>query len=174
MARALTKKTQKIQKVVKKIQPVVAASTRTSSKEGSVAMPMETPKGAYIEAVGRRKVATARVRIYQQGGDFIVNGQAAGQYFDEVIGASSLYTKALELVGLKNKVTVTALVKGSGIRSQLDAVIHGLARALIKQDINLRGILKAEGLLTRDDRMKETRKIGMGGKARRSRQSPKR
>jgi small subunit ribosomal protein S9 len=135
---------------------------------------METPRGVYTEAVGRRKVATARVRIYQQGGDFVVNGQAAGQYFDEVVGAPALYTKALELVGLKGKVTVTALVKGSGVRSQLDAVVHGLARALVKQDINVRPILKAAGLLTRDDRMKETRKIGMGGKARRRRQSPKR
>jgi small subunit ribosomal protein S9 len=171
MARKLTKKTNKVQKVIKKVKSSRPISAVKSKLDTGVVL----PTGTYIEAVGRRKVATARVRIYEDGkGDFIVNGKAAGQYFDTILNAPTLYNKPLKTVGLQGKFSISALVKGSGLSSQLDAVVHGLSRALIKKDPELRGLLKAEDLLTRDDRMKETRKIGMGGKARRKRQSPKR
>ena len=135
---------------------------------------MKIPSGNYFEGIGRTKVAVARVRIYQSKGDFLVNGLAAGQYFDEVLNAPTFYNKPLILANALGDFSITVKVSGSGIRSQLDAVVLGLSRALVKYDPELRGVLKAEGLLTRDDRMKETRKIGMGGKARRKRQSPKR
>jgi small subunit ribosomal protein S9 len=69
---------------------------------------------------------------------------------------------------------VSAKTTGSGVRSQLDAVVLGIARALVTVDGNFRKPLRDAGLLTRDPRMKETRKPNMGGKARRKRQSPKR
>jgi small subunit ribosomal protein S9 len=171
MARKLSKKTKKVQKVIKKAKSTkspVAAKNNTAPK-------VTLPTGTYIEAVGRRKVATARVRIYEGGtGEFIVNGMAAGQYFDTVLNAPALYNKPLKIVGLQGKLTISAKVKGSGKAAQLDAVVHGLSRALVEKNVEFRELLKPEDLLTRDDRMKETRKIGKGGKARRKRQSPKR
>jgi small subunit ribosomal protein S9 len=72
------------------------------------------------------------------------------------------------------KYAVTVKVNGGGVRGQLGALAHGLARALVKFNPDYRALLKDDGWLTRDDRMKESRKIGTGGKARRKRQSPKR
>jgi len=170
MARSIAKKQSKVQKVVKRAKKQKKAQVTSTSSAPTI----ELPKGKYIEGVGRRKVATARVRIYETPGDFIVNGMAAGQYFDEVVLSPSTYNKPLELTGMKGKFTISAKVSGSGVSSQLDAVVHGLARALVKYNADFRPVLKEAGLLTRDDRMKETRKIGTGGKARRKRQSPKR
>lgn len=173
MARKLIKKTKNIQKVIKKTKPVQTATS--SVRAGEAKATVALPTGKYIEAVGRRKVATARVRIYEDAkAEFIVNGLAAGQYFATLLDAQAHYNRPLTVVGLQGKLTISAKVVGSGSRSQLGAVIHGLSRALVKKNPELRELLKAEGLLTRDDRMKETRKIGTGGKARRKRQSPKR
>lgn len=172
MARSLAKKQKSVKKVVKK-QPVFKKQV-SASVSGSEKLQFKAPNTSYVEGIGRRKVATARVRVYNVPGEFVVNDQIVGQYFDEIVNAPAYYLKALEVVGLKGKLTISAKVNGSGIRSQLDAVNHGLARALIEMNPDLRPLLKEAGLLTRDDRMKETRKIGTGGKARRKRQSPKR
>jgi small subunit ribosomal protein S9 len=104
----------------------------------------------------------------------VVNDQAVGAYFGGTRNASSIYQQPFELTGTKGRFAVTVKVSGSGMSAQLGAVVHGLARALVKFNPEFKTFLKAEGLLTRDDRMKETRKMGMGGKARRARQSPKR
>lgn len=170
MANKLSKKNTKVQKVVKKVKPVSVAK----GKSAAVMMNVNMPKGEFTEAVGRRKVATARVRIYNTAGDFIVNGKAAGQYFDTISNAHMEYVKPFEVTGTKGEFAVSVKVSGSGVHSQLDAVIHGIARALVKFNPEHTTVLRAAGLLTRDDRMKETRKVGMGGKARRQRQSPKR
>lgn len=168
MAVKLRKNTTK-QKVVKKIQP-----TKVVGKAGQTGRAMKVPAGNFFEGIGRRKVAIARVRLYLGKGDFLVNGLAAGQYFDEVPNAAALYNRPLVAANMLGDVSITVKVAGSGIRSQLDAVVLGIARALVKYDPELKTVLKAQSLMTRDDRMKETRKVGMGGKARRSRQSPKR
>lgn len=173
MAVKLQKKNNKVQKIIKKAKPVVTpAQARNHQATPMVAVTL--PKGEFVEAIGRRKVATARVRLYKTAGDFIVNGKAAGQYFSTVREAHVLYNRPFTVTETKNMFAVSAVVKGSGARAQLDAVIHGIATALADMDEKYRPLLKAEGLLTRDDRMKETRKIGTGGKARRKRQSPKR
>ena len=173
MARKLTKKNTKIQKVVKKIKPIVATPKSTSSAAATTAA-MVIPKGEYTEGVGRRKTATARVRIYETPGDFMVNGRVVGQYFANMLNGPALYQLPFEVTGTKNQFAVTAIVTGSGVSAQLRAVVHGLARALVAHNPTWRKALKDQGLLERDDRMKETRKIGTGGKARRKRQSPKR
>lgn len=173
MALKLSKKNNKIQKIVKKKRKKTrrAKVVNTSmTVDSSVTM----PTGKYVEAVGRRKVATARVRLYENGGDFVVNGKVVGQYFNTIVNAHSRYNVPFELTGTKGKFGVSVLVSGSGPSAQLDAMIHGIARALVDYDPAFKSLLKPSGLLTRDDRMKETRKIGMGGKARRKRQSPKR
>lgn len=166
----MKKKHQKKQVIKKIINKPTAAKPAAKPVEQE----FDLPKTKYIEGVGRRKVATARVRIYPGKGDFVVNGKLAKDYFAGLRMAAALYNKPFELTGTKDKFAMTAIVSGSGIRAQLDAVNHGLARALVKHNPEFRIFLKGAGFLTRDDRMKETRKIGMGGKARRKRQSPKR
>lgn len=170
MALKLSKKKSNAKKVVKKARKAKKVAQKTQMTTG----PVTLPTGKYIEAVGRRKVATARVRLYEADGDFVVNGKVVGQYFNTIPNVAAKYNVPFELTGTKGKFTVSAQVSGSGVAAQLDALLHGIARALVKYDPSYRALLKPEGLLTRDDRMKETRKIGMGGKARRQRQSPKR
>ncbi|MDQ3008286.1 MAG: 30S ribosomal protein S9 [bacterium] len=169
MALKLTKKNNKVQKVVKKTK-----ATRPSSSSTAPAITVAMPQGEYVETVGRRKTATARVRVYKVAGDFIINNKAAGQYFHTVLHAPTEYNRPFEITETKGKYAVSAVVSGSGAASQLKAVVHGISRALVELEEGFRVPLKSAGLLTRDDRMKETRKIGMGGKARRKRQSPKR
>lgn len=140
----------------------------------------------YISTVGRRKSAVARVRLYpsvrklQAGeseivkGDVLVNGKALKEYF----GFESYYPKFnrfLKSMGAEGKFILTVKLSGGGLSSQLDAMIHGVARALDKQDSDTyHDLLKKGDYLTRDARVRERRKVGMGGKARRKRQSPKR
>jgi len=159
-----------IKKVIKK--PTVTTGKVSASK--TLKKDFTFPKTTYIEAIGGRKVATARVRIYEGKGDFVVNNLLVGEYFSGIKNAASLFNKPFDLTGTKGKFAVSVVVKGSGISSQMGAMIHGISRALVEYNPEFKIFLKAAGLMTRDDRMKETRKIGMGGKARRKRQSPKR
>lgn len=161
----------KPQKIIKRAQ----RQKKQRQKEIAEGPHYEIPTGEYYEGLGRRKVATARVRIYEQkDGEFIVNDQLAKDYFADIPYAVKTYNLPFELTGTKEKFAVTVKVDGSGISAQLGAVVHGLARALVKYDPAYKSLLKEEDLLTRDDRMKETRKPGRGGKARAKRQSPKR
>jgi small subunit ribosomal protein S9 len=104
----------------------------------------------------------------------IVNGKAMGQFFASVINPEARFMEPFRVTNTMGKYAVSAKTTGSGVRSQLDAVVLGIARALVTIDGNFRKPLRDAGLLTRDPRMKETRKPNMGGKARRKRQSPKR
>ncbi|MBQ6154266.1 30S ribosomal protein S9 [bacterium] len=135
---------------------------------------MSSPKGEYVATVGRRKTSTARVRLYAKAGDFVVNGMAVGKYFESVPNAATTYNLPFVTTNTLGKYAVTVKVIGGGKHGQLGALTHGLARALVKMNPEYRELFKETSLLTRDDRMKETRKIGTGGKARRKRQSPKR
>lgn len=140
----------------------------------------------YMHAVGRRRAAVARVRIYQKvtddlkfeefvvkKGDIVVNGKAVSEYFSGVV-AKSEYEKPFKITNTLNKYAVTAKVVGGGQRSQLGAVVLGISRCLGAMDEENKPLLRKNGLLTRDPRVRERRKVGMGGKARRKRQSPKR
>ena len=167
----MNKKNTKAKKVIKKIITPVASSKKKSVE---IEKNFKIPKSKYFEAIGRRKVATARVRIYEGQGDFVVNDLFVADYFRGVRNAPAIYMKPFELTGVKGKFSVTAKVSGSGVDAQLEALVNGVAKALAIFNPEFRTFLKPAGLLTRDDRMKETRKMGMGGKARRKRQSPKR
>lgn len=123
--------------------------------------------------VGRRKEANARVRLGPGNGQIIVNGKPIAEYFAGLI-LQKLYMKPLEITQSAKKFTISIKVEGGGQVSQLKAVIHGIARAIAKQTPALRTILKKEGLLTRDARVKERRKYGHAQKARAMKQSPKR
>jgi len=127
----------------------------------------------YSYAVGKRKGAVARVRLYHNGtGKIEVNEKTAKDYFStsEMVGSLLSPLKISEQD--KNFDTVI-VVSGGGLQSQAEACRHGIARALIAQNAELRPILKAAGFLTRDARVKERKKPGLHG-ARRAPQWSKR
>lgn len=117
----------------------------------------------YIEGIGRRKRASARVRIYLDGdstGEFTVNEKDVKEFFPR-FGDYETLVGPLEDSELMGKVDVTVLIQGGGVTGQTGAVRLGLARALVKYDENLRGTLRASGHLTRDARIKERKKPGL-------------
>lgn len=111
---------------------------------------------------GRRKSAVARVRLAAGNGKITVNGRAFEVYFptDTLRG---VVTRPLTLTEMAAKYDVRVNVKGGGPNGQAGAVRHGISRALLEVDANLRAPLKADGLLTRDSRMKERKKYGQPG-----------
>lgn len=143
-------------------------------------------KKNYIFTVGRRKGAIARVRLYKdlketlligeqqvKKGDVFINGKKIEDYFKGVT-AKSTYEEPFKITNTLGKYTFTIKTSGGGQVGQMDAFIHAVSRALSLLDEKNKQILKKKGFLTRDARVRERRKVGMGGKARRKRQSPKR
>jgi small subunit ribosomal protein S9 len=111
---------------------------------------------------GRRKTAIARVRLASGNGKITVNGRPFENYFPlETLRSTAV--QPLAVTGNTEKFDVRVNVTGGGPNGQAGAVRHGIARALIVADATLRGTLKAEGLLTRDSRMKERKKYGQPG-----------
>jgi small subunit ribosomal protein S9 len=140
----------------------------------------------YISTKGRRKEAVARVRFYTEfkevllieektvkKGDIFVNGDLIENYFKGAV-AKAHFEEPFKITNTLGKYTITVKTEGGGTRSQLEAFIHGVSRALSQIDEKNRSILKKKGFLTRDPRVRQRRKVGMGGKSRRKRQSPKR
>jgi len=119
-------------------------------------------KPAHHLGTGRRKTAVARVRLITGTGKIQVNGRAFENYFP-VESQRMVATQPLTITGMADKYDAHVTVTGGGPDGQAGAVRHGLARALLTVDANLRPILKAEGLLTRDPRMRERKKYGQPG-----------
>jgi len=119
-----------------------------------------TPEGPYSYGVGRRKTASAQVRVYATGtGTVIVNGRPAEQYFTKP-GDFGAVMGPIQVAGL-SQFTVTAIVSGGGGSGQAGAVMQGVARALVRDNPDLRSALRRGGFLTRDPRMKERKKPGL-------------
>ncbi|MGD2058618.1 MAG: 30S ribosomal protein S9 [Anaerolineales bacterium] len=114
----------------------------------------------YYEGIGRRKTASARVRIMTGSGEFVVNGKPAEAYFTR-IGDMAHIVAPLEEAEMLGKLDISVLVKGGGVTGQAGAVRHGIARALLKLDPDLRPKMRKGGYLTRDARMKERKKPGL-------------
>lgn len=118
-------------------------------------------EAGYIWSVGRRKEAVARVRLYPGTGRITVNGKPAKDYF----GGRGIYqatlAEPLQLTGTRERFDITVRVVGGGVSGQAGAVRHGIARALVKFDDDLRPTLKRARLLTRDARVKERKKVGL-------------
>lgn len=115
----------------------------------------------YYEGIGRRKAATARVRIYPGGtGRILVNDKDVRDYFPRE-GDIGLMTAPLATVGQERAYDVSVHVNGGGITGQREAIKLGLARALLKLDPDMRSSLKVKGFLTRDARVKERKKPGL-------------
>ena len=114
----------------------------------------------YFEGIGRRKTSSARVRIMTGNGQFIINNKQALEFFPR-LGDVDEILAPLRAVDMEGKLDVSVRVKGGGISGQTGAVRHGLARALVKMDPELRPIMRKGGFLTRDSRMKERKKPGL-------------
>ena len=123
---------------------------------------MTESKTTEFLGTGRRKTAVARVRMATGSGKVTINGRALENYFltDALRG---VVLQPLVLTESLSKYDVRVNVCGGGISGQAGAVRHGISRALLKVDANLRPTLKRDGLLTRDPRMKERKKYGQPG-----------
>ncbi|MCX7960206.1 MAG: 30S ribosomal protein S9 [Burkholderiales bacterium] len=128
--------------------------------------------GDYYYGTGRRKSAVARVFLKPGSGQFIVNGRPVDEYFGRETGRM-IVRQPLEVTASAGRVDIMANVHGGGESGQAGAVRHGLARALIEYDAALKPALSAAGLVTRDAREVERKKVGLH-KARRRKQYSKR
>jgi small subunit ribosomal protein S9 len=157
------------QKLTKKSKVAVKPVKTTPVKKGVLVMPKE-----YFSAVGRRKTAIARVRIWPGKAELVVNGKPLSTYFKgETI--KKTINAPFVVADVLNQYTGSIKVKGSGIMGQAEAIVNGIGRALMKADPDkFKKLMRDGGFLTRDSRMKETRKAGQGGRARAKKQSPKR
>ena len=127
----------------------------------------------YYEGIGRRKAATARVRLYPGGeGNIVVNDRPLEDYFSRMMDVI-LLRKPLEVTDSVGQYDISVLVEGGGIRGQAGAIQLGIARALLEVDPELRPPLRHGGYLTRDARVKERKKPGLK-KARKAPQYTKR
>ncbi|MGD0743561.1 MAG: 30S ribosomal protein S9 [Verrucomicrobiota bacterium] len=123
---------------------------------------MATETKSEFLGTGRRKTAIARVRLASGNGKIVVNGRSFENYFPlETLRSTA--AQPLAVTGNTERFDVRVNVTGGGPNGQAGAVRHGIARALIRADATLRAALKAEGLLTRDSRMKERKKYGQPG-----------
>ena len=133
---------------------------------------MYESKQPYFYGTGRRKHSVARVRVYEGTGNITINGRSIDEYF----GLETLKLIVRQPFGITNtlgKFDIVCNVAGGGVTGQAGAIRHGLSRALLQFDENLRPELKKAGFLTRDPRMKERKKYGLKA-ARRAPQFSKR
>ncbi len=126
----------------------------------------------YYYGTGRRKKSIARVRLLPGGGNITINNRDLEEYLDFETLRSEV-RRPLEITDTMNRFDVIATVKGGGFTGQAGALRHGISRALVQADQDLRGTLKKAGFLTRDARAKERKKYGLRG-ARRAPQFSKR
>ena len=126
----------------------------------------------YFYGTGRRKESVARVRVYAGTGKIIINGRDIDDYFG-LDTLKLIVRQPLTLTETTEKFDIICRVNGGGVSGQAGAIRHGLSRALLQYDENLRPVLKKAGFLTRDTRMKERKKFGLKA-ARRAPQFSKR
>ncbi len=127
----------------------------------------------YFYGTGRRKSSVARVRVYANGtGKITINNRDIDDYFG-LDTLKLIVRQPMELTGTSGKFDIICTVTGGGVTGQAGAIRHGLSRALLQYDAELRGTLKKASFLTRDPRMKERKKYGLKG-ARRAPQFSKR
>lgn len=115
----------------------------------------------YYEGIGRRKESTARVRLMQGSGQFIVNGKRLEEYFTRLGDVDKILQSFKALGEERSRYDVSVKVQGGGVTGQTDAVTLGLARAFVKMNPDFTATLRRYGLLTRDAREKERKKPGL-------------
>ena len=150
----------------------MAQKEKKQGEEKNIAA-VKGKESSYYEAVGRRKTAVARVRLFEQAGkDILINRKKLENYFP-LASLRQAVEEPLKKVKALDKFKVLVNVKGGGISSQAGAIRHGIARALVKFNPEFKKKLKRAEMLTRDPRMKERRKFGLK-KARKAPQWSKR
>lgn len=168
-------KTKKTKETARKTKPKKEkkAEKVVSKKVEVIEKPSPVEPEKYWEAMGRRKTALARVRLFTKGGKaFLVNDKPYNVYFP-TLELQKTSQAALEKMNCLDKFRVSSKVKGGGLHAQAEAVRHGTARALTLFNPDFRKRLKKAGFLTRDPRMRERKKFGLK-RARRAPQWSKR
>jgi len=127
--------------------------------EGSVQTPSRQGQEYYYGS-GRRKTAVARVRLYPGSGAIVINGRPYAEVFSRV-SQQGLVRQALQVSETSDKFDVQVKIQGGGVNAWAGAIAHGIARALIAFDANLKPALRRAGLVTRDPRIKERKKYGL-------------
>lgn len=166
---------EKTKKVEKKVKKVVAKKEKSSTavvKTEKKAATKKTDKDNFSRAVGRRKTAAARVRVFRGTGKIVINGVDIKEYIPYFEWQEEIISP-LKSIGKEKELDVSAKVVGGGKRGQAIAVRHGIARALVVWNEEFKKSLKDLGVLTRDPRKKERKKPGLK-KARRAPQWKKR
>ena len=136
-------------------------------------MVLQTETQQYFYATGRRKSAIAKVRLYPDDGTaIIINDKPMEEYFNWLPWQSTI-REAFTISGTVGRFRVQAQVKGGGVNAQAEAIRHGIARALVVSDPNLKSGLRRDGFIPRDARVKESKKYGLK-RARRAPQYTKR
>ena len=125
-----------------------------------VAAAIDLAAGARYSATGKRKTAVARVVLRPGKGAYSINGRSLSEYFPRATLQRNI-AQPLEAVGYEERMDVVARLHGGGVSSQAGALRHGISKALLEADPNLRGELKRRGFLTRDSRVKERKKAGL-------------
>jgi small subunit ribosomal protein S9 len=146
-------------------EPQATEEDEEPDDAGELAQPISTAAidlaaGARYRATGKRKTAIARVILKPGSGSYTINGRTLEEYFPRVTLQRNI-RQPLETVGYEARMDVVARMHGSGISAQAGALRHGISRALLEADPNLRGELKRRGFLTRDSRAKERKKAGL-------------
>ncbi|MDX6680658.1 MAG: small subunit ribosomal protein [Solirubrobacteraceae bacterium] len=137
-----------------------ADAEQDRADEQPVAATIDLAAGARYRATGKRKTAVARVILRPGTGAYTINGKTLDSYFPRPALGRNI-RQPLEVVGYDDRMDVVARVHGGGVSSQAGALRHGISRALLEADPNLRGELKRRGFLTRDSRVKERKKAGL-------------
>ena len=114
----------------------------------------------YFYGAGRRKTAVARVRLYPGAGAIVVNGKPMEELFTRPLHRQHIL-QPLQSTDTQDKFNVQVKVEGGGISGAAGAIAHGIARALVNSDEGLKPVLRKQGLLTRDPRVKERKKYGL-------------
>jgi small subunit ribosomal protein S9 len=142
-----------------------AAEAQEEAEEEELPQPISTAAidlaaGARYRATGKRKTAIARVTLRPGSGAYLINGRTLEEHFPRTTLQRNI-RQPLETVGYEERMDVVARLHGGGISAQAGALRHGVSRALLEADPNLRGELKRRGFLTRDSRAKERKKAGL-------------
>jgi small subunit ribosomal protein S9 len=124
--------------------------------------PLSPAAGLEFIGTGRRKTSVARVRLKAGQGNIFINHRPAEEYFALKVQQNRI-RQPLEVTSTANKFDIHISVQGGGLTGQCGAVLHGVARALVKADADLRTVLSKAGFLTRDARMVERKKYGRAG-----------
>jgi small subunit ribosomal protein S9 len=157
----------------KKIKKKPKKAKRVKEKPEKPIVKRVVKPARYFEAVGRRKTAIARIRLFTRGEKlFLVNEKPYQKYFP-TLELQQIVTSSLRKMNCLDKFRVLAIVKGGGFRAQAEALRHGIARVLVLFNPDFRKRLKRAGYLTRDSRMRERKKFGLK-RARRAPQWQKR